>query len=271
MNKSSQHYCTLETFTSPRLSGILIGLEVKEGRCTPQPNYFPCCGGVGYQFNKASGVIKPCSLKKRIARVERLLMQFSAAWPGSTAQPPYRISANQSLAVLQNIHQVITAEHTRAVTLQGKKETPGLVWSIALACAYRFGLSVEVFTFGKDSSARLFNMASSRQEAPDVIILEQVDKLWDPFIALEFDSFINFAYQGNIPLWIEFSEQPAAAAAKEQQQQQQPQTHPLSAKGQLSRRINQLKQQSPLTFLAPSTISKLKAMRQVTLANPEKA
>ena len=246
---ATSHHCVNASLSDPHLGGILLGLELNDGLITPNTEMFLCCAGEGSYFDPKTNSVVTCKIKRRIGRVQDLLDQYFGAWGDRKSAPPFKMSSRSSLEVLGAIDAMLTAPSAQAMMLGGAKEKPGMIWAYAVALAYRFDIDVRVVRFERGAISALCS-----GQPPQAVLIEHVDKLWDPDLALEFDGLITYVYQAAMPCWIEFiSTTPVTTAdAKDQ-----PQT---TVKAQLSHRIEQLKLRSPMTYISPATLSKLKEM-----------
>ena len=244
-----QHRCVTLSLGDPRLGGILTGLEIKDGVVIPNPKMFPCCQGGGSYFDAATQSVVACRLKTRIRRVQELLDQYNLLWGGKKSASPFKLTARASLDILGSVHAMITAPTPRASVLAGEGQKAGLLWAHALTLAYRYDFDVKILRFKRDASGALLVGAP-----PQAVFIEHVDKLWDPDLALELDALITYVYEAALPCWIEFiSPQPLAVTHFNPEEQ-------TTVRAQFSHRIEQLKQRSPLTYISPSALSKLKEM-----------
>ena len=249
---TTQHRCVTASLADPHLGGLLLGLDLKDGLATLNPAMFPCCNGEGSYFDEKSNTVFACKLKKRIARVQDILDQYHAQWGGRKGAPPFRMSTRSSIPILEAAHALLGNDAPRAIILKGEKDKPGIIWAHALALTYRFDLDIRLVHFKRDCTMALWNNPS-----PAVLLIEHVDRLWDPDWAMELDSLLTFAYQGAMPCLIEFMTQghPLSLSAAPP-----PPGESIMLDAQMRRRIDLLKQRSPMTFVTASTLSMLKEM-----------
>ena len=247
--KPTTHRCVTDSLSDPHLGGILLGLEIKDGLVIPDEKVFPCCQGAGSYFDPASQSVKTCKIKTRIRRVQELLDQYSLAWHGKKTVSPFKMSSRASLDILVSLEAMINAPNARASMITGEKDKAGSIWAHALALAYRFDLDVKLLHFKRDCSSALWTGTP-----PQVVLIEHVDKLWDPDLALEFDGIITYVYEAAVPCIIEFiSPGPISTADSKPAEQ-------ATVKSQFARKIEQLKQRSPMTYVPAASLSKLKEM-----------
>jgi hypothetical protein len=259
MRRSGKKRCMLPTLENPALNGILFGLDIKEGELCFQPDAFPCCHATGTIDDPTANSVRSCSLLPRRADVHELLVQFYTTWGELNPRHPHLISAGRSATILREVADVLKGNRAQAtLTTSDSRGQPSELWAVALTAAWRFGVPVYVRTLGRFTGHPFIDLKKSLQgtNGPSVIILEQVDKLWDSAVVTEFEALVSQAYQINACLWVEFlkNDEPTSKSKT---------PFGNSASEIISRRVSHLKQRSPFDFLDASVASRLKRLSTV--------
>lgn len=241
--------CVMHTLENPMLNGILLGLDVRDNDLHVLPELFPCCKGEGTRLDTRLDAMVRCSLKTRFEKTFRVLESFYRHWGEEQARAPHHVSPARGARILAEVSGVLKGNKPQAHLLKGEKDKPGDLYAMALACTWRFGIDVHVANFAKSHTNAIFpseELLSSGR--PIAVFVEQVDGLWEPQTANQFESLVALAYRANAFLWIEFLE---AAQATDTSG---------STKAAFKKRIAALKSRSPLSFLERSCTSRLETM-----------
>ena len=257
--------CTLRSLANPMLKGLLLGLETKDGVLDLNARMFPCCKGVGEHFQVERDAVVRCDLRHRLVQVRDLLIAHEKTWGGQGHRSPRAVGPETEARLLLEASDTLKGYRSQAHVHHGTLETPSVLWSLALACAWRFGATVVVRTLTRRDGPSFYpERAALTGQAPLVFFIEQVGRLWEPKVANEFEALVSFAYKSNSYLWVEFAREsreqgePAASAA--------PGGPTLSTKSQFSRRIGALKDKRPEEYLEAACRSILDNMSRMPRA-----
>lgn len=251
-NRKITNSCLLKCLENPRFSGILTGLDLAGDVAMPIPKEFKCCSGSALRLAADSSVVR-CGLTQRLQTVQELLRNFEANWGRQWLPAVHGLPlATGHVQWLANY----TAGHDlKGRCLEGLREPPrpGAVWAVALAAAWRFGLRAHVVTMGATKPAGFF----PKEPKPDdqrrlVFFVERVDKLWVPERAFDFETLVSWCDRSAVPLWIE-----VLSDEKKADRHQAP-SHGLAS--QFSRKIEDLKNKAPFSWLQRDCASRLDAV-----------
>jgi hypothetical protein len=240
--------CALASLDNPLLNGLGLGLQGFDTmEVSLQPQLFRCCEGRGFAWHSAADAYTHCPLKLRLRRVQELLDLYRRRWPQQT-RSFMQVSAPWAASVLQELASTLKHDLPPArVTYTQQRQGPSDLWPRAVALNWRFGIEARVYTLGQLDNASLASF-TAESEGPLALLVEQVDRLWDPMYAEALEFIIQRAYNAGAWLWLEVVHQP------EPKPEAQP-DHSLRAS--FSRRIAQLKSQHPLDSLSPDGRSRL--------------
>jgi hypothetical protein len=120
--------------------------------------------------------------------------------------------------------------------------------------AWRFGFKGHVVDLAKTESNRL--LPSSGKEAPAIVLVDNVDRLWDPGAAERFELIVQYAYNALVPLFISVV---PLANPRESSAPFSKASGPSSIKGAFSARISKAKTNLALSALSPDCQPKLRS------------
>ncbi len=238
--------CILKSLENSILNGILFGLEWHDGKVVPQPHLFPCCGGLGNRQDPKQNMVIGCGLRKRLRRTQGIIDQLQKSW-GPQASQCVLTSGTKNAGILRHVSDTIKGYRPQGSVISGKLAQPSHLWSMAMACTWRFGIYSHIITLGRAKAGDLF---PKQTKEPVAIFVEQVDKLWDPRYAEILEAIVTYSYHSNSFLWVEFCSHeklPLSAANP-------------SVKEKLTHRVSHLKSKSPYEFLDRDCISRLKSL-----------
>lgn len=242
--------CVVHALENPLLNGILLGLKVSESDVEVQANFFPCCHGSAERFEAATQTLRRCDLKKRLQTTRLLLARYYQEWWQIHPHWPHQLSPEQSAVILRECSQILKGNAPQALIRAGEKQKPGLIYAMALAYSWRFGATVRMFHFGRNSVASFLAQDWRDDSTALVICVQQVTGLWDPKVATEFESIVSFAYRANAVLLVEEVQLPMAEKSG----------FTRSAKTIVAQKL-QVEKSKPLTeFLEASTRARLNDM-----------
>lgn len=249
---NSSPRCVLRSLENPTLNGVLLGLEVRDNELHFQPEFFPCCQGAAERFDSRANAVIRCDLKVRFKAARDLLVQYFRIWGGDPSSAPHLITSEQSARIIGLVSDAMKGNRPQGTMVKGKPGKPGDLWSMALAAAWRFGVTVHMANFHKTPRHDLIPRPPLDHKGPLLILVEQITELWKPDEAMHLEALISFAYKTNSLLWLEFTgtiPQPKRAGDQ-----------PLKSRDFFQRKVSDLKSKSPLSYLEPASLSELKAM-----------
>jgi hypothetical protein len=197
-----------------------------------------------------------CSLKERLYRLKLLAGLFATTW-GDHQSPvvgkdqkshhfhpvlPREIESsilNRLLKVRD--HRPLEECRGLAKIRQEKEESPSFLWGVAAAAIWRYGLHVHMVTLGKSLPLPDHDGLKKLQ----LILVEGVDRLWDPRQADDFEQVIALGDRGQLPVWIEIGGVEGGNKL------------PVGRRTAMRQRVEKLKQADPLSWLGPSARSRL--------------
>lgn len=237
------------------LNGILIGLEYKDDALVFKKKIFPCCEGEGQYYDQRTEKIYHCNLIKRFRKTEALFHKYESIWPEQFPKGIHLDTDQKSAQILRKVADVLKGNSPQAYLKMGNSREPSYFWSMAMAYTWRFGIDVHFTSMKNGASLILPNIDKIDPKKPLAIFAEQVDKLWDPGVAANFEGLINFAYKGNAMLWVEF------VTGNEQREPSNPDDlDGSSAIREFNKRISRLKSKHPFEFLDANSISRLTSL-----------
>lgn len=241
------------TLDNPLLNGLGLGLSFQDdGQVLPQSGLYPCCQASGGAWDEALSAHRSCQLKGRLLRVQRLMAQFKRSWPDAQ-RGPQQVAPQVGAQILQELAAVFRHDQAPAtLAINQARQQPSLIWSKALASAWRFGVETRVFNL-QDRDPKSLAAFTAETRGPSAWFLEQVDKLWDPALAETFEFIVQRAYNAEAFLWIDLHVETGARQLSEGPQDN-------SVKATLSRRIAKLRQQHPLDCISRDCLSRLQSL-----------
>ncbi len=242
--------CSLPALADPRLAGALPGLAFTEGRLTPVPASFGCCSGSGMRLLPDCDTSVRCTLGERLRQV-RLLIEKHLRQHGETGRPlAQALATSRNLgAVLQRLAALSLQREARGLTFAAEEGVPKLVsvWAVALAAAWRFGLTPHVVTLGTPGRTALLPPPGA--PAPHLVCIESAAGLWDQQTADQLDVLVGYCYGSMTPLFLDLVLPAAPVAA--------PAVGPQQARLGIQQRIQAHKARSSLSLLTADCLSKI--------------
>lgn len=249
--------CIIKAIENPSLNGILIGLHLSWQKVEVDKGFFPCCSGQGSRelTNPATAdshlpLLGHCQLIQRRKRVERLLERYQKIWPQAT-KLPHNLSQARSAALLRKLSDVIKGYQSQCHISYTSRSEPSLLWSLAFACTWRFGIQSHVINFSQDP-VDLIPPADTQQQT-HALFVEKIDRLWDPRRAEALEALITYAYNANAYIWLELS-QPAPGTSP------RPNVRSYSGARAAFETLAQMREKPPLDFLDDDARSKLASL-----------
>ena len=244
--------CRLALLRDPQVPGVLPGIDLQGALPIAASVYFGCCGGSGLRLDERDDVTYACALSQRLKLLRRIAESWKttvpdnhqALWPQLANEPEQLLVCRRRLAGMAAGHAA------RGLAWAGPR--PGLAvspWTIAVTAAWRFALKPHVVIL-KDTKAGSI-LPPAGEPAPQLICVGQVDGLWEPHIAEQLETLINYAYASMIPLYLEVVNRPAV-----------PTKEPAAGgfrrtQDYLKERVAGLRARPPLSWLEASCIDKL--------------
>ncbi|SMF40858.1 hypothetical protein [Pseudobacteriovorax antillogorgiicola] len=245
----SQRGCILKSLANPMLNGILLGLEWRDYELLANDKLLPCCEGRGFTEDPQHATQIRCSLVKRVRATEAILYQYMKTWSHCRDLAPHSIHASHSARLLRQVAESLKGYRPQGSVVNGRQGKPSDFWAMALASTWRFGIHSHVVTLSKATPKTLLPSPDKENDTL-AIFVEQVDKLWDDKQAAALEAIVNYAYNSNALLWIEF--------CKEQSHKVEADSFSLEAN--FKRRISNVKSRSPYEFLDQDCVSRLKSL-----------
>ncbi|MFW7381446.1 MAG: hypothetical protein ACOH5I_21735 [Oligoflexus sp.] len=251
--------CVVKALENPHLNGILLGLEITNHCLSLRQEMFPCCSGRGFFESKslsmnADSCIR-CNLKERMRMAEDILRQFYRSW-GTQFHAPHQLSTNHSAKILRHVSEALKGIRPQATILQGKKGQPSEIWPMALACSWRFGIPTHIVRPQKNQSNIL--PPAEKTRSTFAIFIEQADRLWEEQNAETVRLLVNFAYNSNALIWLEFcpDQEPAQADPRD-----------ISVAAHLQQRLHKAKSKSPMELLGTKCAARLQSLCSLPRSN----
>ncbi|MBM4253550.1 MAG: hypothetical protein FJ146_16400 [Deltaproteobacteria bacterium] len=249
--------CRLTLLQDAQVPGVLPGIDLQAQPPIAAPNYFSCCSGTGLRLDERQDVTYACALAQRLRLLRQTATQwqttapdqFQAQWPLLANEPEQLLVCRRRLAAMAGGHAA------RGLAWTGPR--PGLAvspWTIAVTAAWRFALKPHVVILKQTKAGEILPPAGA--PAPQIICIGNVDGLWEPHIAEQLETLINFAYASLIPVYLEVVPR-AAALAKGGPATAASATGFRRPQDYVKDRVAGLKAKPPLSWLEPGTIDKL--------------
>ncbi len=247
----STHSCVLTSLENPLLNGLSLGLQNFDAETVGlQSQLFGCCGGGGFAWHESAQGYTRCRLKTRLKRVQSIVDLYRQRWP----QHPrnfMQVPASWAAQTLQELAAVIKHDHPPAsLQYTPQRQQPSDLWAKAVALNWRFGVEARMLHLGHIDNASL-HAFTAEAEGPLALLVEQVDKLWDPLYAEALEFIIQRAYNAEAWLWIDLVYTPQAKDEPAQD---------LNLRASFSRKIQKLKSAHPLDSLTPDGQSRLRSL-----------
>ncbi len=238
--------CLLAELVDPEARSPFMGLVKSEWQAEASPTWFSCCGGTGQQETAVG--IKLCPLAARVTRLQAVLDRYQRRWGVGHKQFLYTVLDRVALQKLAAINS--GAQVGGRVLTSKDSTTPGPLWSLAVAAAWRFNRNVHFVTMCDDRQDSLLPIP----HLPNTVVLvENYLPVWHPDTMLDCETIVNYCYNTETPLWFDFvqTKDPATPTAVN------------ATLASLRRRVARLRQRSPLPYFSAGGRAKLQAMQMV--------
>lgn len=251
--------CLLASLADVRLIDVLPGLIIEEKGLRLDDLAFSCCDGTGRRLDSAANTTLACDLQARLESLRKLFRQFERTLGLDRRSMATAISAASWDALRPAVLQMLAlrrGETRQGLIIRSPANGAGLsVWTLAAAAIWRFGFGVHVVVLGRTPNEQLVQKVSDRVQGsmPRLILVENASKLWDSRIADQLEYIVTCAYNAMTPLFIKLDcltavdSKPAPIVSQ-------------SLKATFKQRLDQIKSQTPLTWLRPDCVSKLSAI-----------
>ena len=208
----SHSRCLLGHLENPNLSGILLGLDPRNGYRFRE-GFLECCDGRGILWDEMRQANRACSVKTRHRKTIEVIKKYMGIWGDSDLPLP---TGTRSHQILSHVADMLKGAAPQAQIFPSISTRPGPLWSIACALTWRFGMDVHVVSLlRKGETIDVPSPSLMEGSRPLAILCEQVRRLSDPHEISQLESLINLAYQGNAYLWIEvMTQRPASNVRK---------------------------------------------------------
>ena len=238
--------CLMNELSNHKASSPFMGLSKSEVLATASHTWFSCCKGIGRQVT-ADG-IKLCPLAQRLAKLQVVLDLYQRGWGTGHKQFLYTVLDRVDL---QKLVAISSGARIGGRVLASKDNTtPGPLWSLAVAAAWRFDRNVHFVTMHTSSKDNLL----PTQHLPNTVVLvENHLPPWHPDTMLDCEAIVNYCYNTAAPLWFDFV------------QEKNPTTPAVvnATLASLRQRVSRLKQGSPLPYFSTEGRAKLREMQMV--------
>lgn len=208
-------------------SGSSIGVDER---------FFACCSGTGQFESIDLTQTYHCDLKSRIVKLAKLYRFFKMRF---REESQFVWSENQA----QQIQLCLKTQKGFLKYRQNSDLLDATYWTNALAIAYRTNTEVHIIDWLSSSHAEDLPVEINRDKKY-VFFLIGVDNLWKPQDYDRFDKVLSYAYNANIPVWVEMIQNSAPES---------------KAKGLRARAIA-LKAKNPLDWLDSGLRAKLERL-----------
>lgn len=202
--------CLLTALAGPSLRGPLVGLNLTQGELYVDKAVFACCQGEGVR-EVAVRELAACSLKQRLLDVNFLWYRLTqAVGPIKAQELLTSLTPDLELRLLQRLQKLSLGTLTRGVVLPaGHSDRASLVWYVALVATWRYGIRCHVIDWHVGSQPQWAPEARFWQGQRRMILVADVDQLWDPVRVFDLEWLIGLAYQSEIPFWLGYAAEKA--------------------------------------------------------------
>lgn len=231
-------------------NGDLFGLKWFHDHLKIEKSNFPCCKGKSYRWDDTLQLVRVCPLARRKKYLDRLINQFKKTW--GNYNPLTRPSMSNAIFFsnwLTNFkNSGVNYGYRFASPSQDSK--PSLFWTLAAIAKWQYGMSSHIYTLGKSPINKLHPDYSKDEKNSNMIyFLEGVGELWKPEKNELVTTIIHWCEAANVPLWIEFKEQPKTVSTN-----QRPTSNVRAA---FKQRLAQIKSRKSLDWLDKDVHSRI--------------
>jgi hypothetical protein len=237
--------CLFSLLADPKFLEFFPGLEYKDFEFILKQQEFVCCGGTGMYYQAKDDCMVSCGLKKRLARLSKLLLSFKETWGD---EKPFQLSVGGKphdwLAWL--VEYKATSKRGYAYGTQTSK---AMLWTLAASSIWRFGFHAHVFSIGKSAEKDLYPQQDFNSASPLVYYVENVQQLWNAEHSYFLAAICDWCEKSSVPLWVEF-----ITEEKKSVDRKKPKSEILL---QIEKKIQRLKAQPPLSYVGEKTRSQI--------------
>ncbi len=238
--------CLLPELSNHKARSPFMGLTRSETQATADHTWFNCCAGTGQQTTPAG--IKLCPLAQHLTKLQTLLDLYQRGWGTGHKQFLYAVLSKIDLQKLAALNE--GAQVSGRLLTSTNTTTPGTLWPLAVAAAWRFNFPVHFITL---HTASKDNLLPSRHLPNTLILVENHLPPWHPDTMLDCEVIVNYCYNTTTPLWFDFVRSKAPPT-------------PTAANAMLAslrQRVARLRRGSPLPYFSPEGRAKLRAMGMI--------
>ena len=257
--------CRLAQLSDERHRGALPGLQLTASGLVADPRFFNCCHGRGLRTDSEGQVTVACQMSARLRRSRAVVQRWLAHHSGEVNDLRRDLAADnlvaraclRKLTAIADQRSRLGLTWTRRPELasqeQSSNSSPFSVWCLAMMAAWRFGLKPHVVILGQTGVGQV--MPAAAQEAPQLICVGNVDRLWESHIAEQLEMLLSYAYGSMTPVFME-------TWVRQPEDQSKPAAFGRSS-AFIARRVSSLKSRTPLSWLPPASQSKLLDVTEV--------
>lgn len=198
--------CLLPALCGTSLRGPLVGLKPTGGELHVEKSVFACCQGEGIR-SVGAWQLKTCSLKQRLLDINFLWYRLGLSVGPSAAEELLRsLPPDGEVRLLQRLQKIATGAEKRGAILPARSlDQPSLIWYVALAATWRYGIRCHVVDWHAGSPASWAPPEKFWEAPKRMLLVAGVDQLWDPVKAFDLEWLIGLAYQSELPFWLGYS------------------------------------------------------------------
>lgn len=237
--------CLLAELGDAKARSPFMGLIRSEQQAEASPSWFSCCDGTGRQVTAVG--IKLCPLAVRVAKLHALLDLYQRRWGVGHKQFLYRVLDRVDLQKLVAISR--GAQIGGRVLTSKDSTTPGPLWSLAVAAAWRFNRRVHFVTMHNSKA----NLLPPRHLPDTVVLVENHLPAWHPETVLDCEVIVNYCYNTATPLWFDFVQEKNPATPRAVN----------ATLASLWQRVARLQRGSPLPYFSRAGRAKLQEMQMI--------
>ena len=236
--------CLVPELCDHKARSPFMGLVKSEWQAAANTAWFSCCDGKGRQVT-AKG-IRLCPLAARLAKLQAVLDRYQHRWGVGHKKFLYTVLDRVDLQKLVAISN--GAQIGGRILTSKDSTTPGPLWSLAVAAAWRFDCHVHFVTMHDESKDSLL---PTRHLPNTIVLVENYQPPWHPDTILDCEAIVNYCYNTATPLWLDFVREKTT-------------TIPVAVNATLAslrQRVARLQQGSPLPYFSPEGRTKLREMQ----------
>ena len=240
------HRCLLPELSDHTARSPFMGLTKSETHALASSTWFSCCQGSGQQATPDG--IKRCPLSARLAKLQAVLNQLQRGWGTGHDRFLYAVLERVDLQKLAAISEGAQIGGRLLTSKTGN--TPGPLWPLAVAAAWRFKRHVHFVTMHEASKD---NLLPAHHSPDTVVLVENHLPAWHPDAILDCEVIVNYCYNTATPLWFDFVQTKKTATP----------TAVNAMLASLRQRVARLQRGNPLLYFSAEGRAKLQEMQMV--------